>query len=266
MIEYNDSNIDLLLDHPWYTPDGSPECWPRRTVCGSSQAAAMGLVPVLDYPDELVDWADAKEIIDFCHRQQLFPFYHQQAHGLNEYWNQNGLPYCWAWGCACSVMDARAAEGQEPILLAPNSLGWLVNWRSQGFFVDETLVGASQRGIAPASAVPNVHSRNPSTFASDWQEQAMQYRPFEWWDTRKDGDVSMLRQMLTILRTGRSGSVAFNWWGHALTINALEWDESVQHNVKVWLRNSHNEKDCIKLSGSRMIPDEFFGVRSCIHP
>lgn len=254
-------------DDNWQELIGPPTGYRGRiSKYGSSLAAKMGLVPLGDFPDMLVKPADFKEVIADCHERQLFPMYHQAdtwaPPGFK--YNQNGLPYCWAWGCTSVVMDCRAAEGKPTVQLAAVSLGWLVDWQSRGYYCDATINGAMERGIAPANCVPNMHSRNYQSFADDWKEQAMLYRPFEWWDTKKDSVLSMISQCLTILRTGRSGYVGNDDWSHAYSICGLRWDETVKYNI-VWIaRNSHDESEPIELTGDFGVPDEFIGVRATV--
>jgi hypothetical protein len=204
--------------------------------------------------------ADWPAVIAECHAKQMFPLYHQRASGVfADGWNQDGLGYCWAFGLTAAVMDAREAEGQKPVRLAPTSLGWLVRWRNQGYYLDGAIEGANKRGIAPAEYVPDL-SISPSRFKPGWEEAAKLYRPLEWWDTnRRAGTDAFIGQCLAILRTGRPLYIAYNWWGHALECVALEW----KSGGVVWtLRNSHGERDVIELAGSRGIPDEAYGVRA----
>ncbi len=257
---YDDSNIDQLVVGP-KTEDGAPECLPRRTVCGSPLATGSGMVPVLDFPDMLPDPKDFKEIVTYCHAQKIFPMYHRLASGLPQKPSQNGFGHCWNYGITHATEDCRAAEGQPAVKLAPNSLAWLVNWRNQGYFCDETIAAVRQRGIAPASMVPE-YNMNPREFDPKWQEEALKYRALEWWDTKRDeGVVPMIRQCLAVLRTGRPGYIAYNWWGHALAMAGMEWDERQPNNV-VWIPFNSHADGLIRLAGSKGVPDEFYGVRA----
>lgn len=260
-LRYNDNNLGELLRRV-NTDDGRPQVLPRNIVYASPQAERMGLVPLLDYPDNLVEVKDFKEVIQHCRDKKIFPVFHQQNHGLLEYWNQNGLPYCWAWSAVASLMDERAIEGLPPELLAPNSIGWLVNWRRVGYYLAQTIGGIRTRGVASAKFVPDFFNLNPRSFKEGWENDALNYRIKEVWDTRRTSEIYMLRQILTILRTGHPGYVAYNWWSHALEIVGMLWDESERNNVVIQLRNSHKEKNVIELAGSRAVPDEFYGFRA----
>jgi hypothetical protein len=244
------------------TKDGSPQVLPRLTRCGSPEAADAGLIPLADYPDMLINPADYKEVISQCHAQQVFAVYHQKNSGvLDEGWDQKNFGFCWSYGMTMSLMDCRAVEQKPPVRLAPFSLGWLVDWQNRGYYLDATIKGAKDRGIASAEYVPE-YNLNPSTFKAGWEEDAYNYRPLEWWDTPYSSDDQMIQYMITILATGRACYVAYNWWGHALEVCGINWNESQSNNIEVVLRNSHAEDDVIILTGSRAIPDELYGVRA----
>lgn len=262
---YNDSNYHELRRRP-ATFDGRPEVLPRTTLFGSAEAERFGLVPMLDYPDDLVEEKDFKEVIEYCHEQKIFPVYHQKASGvLDDGWNQDGYGYCWAYGLTMAAMDCRALEELAPRRLSPFSLGWLVNWRNTGYYCDRAIAGARERGIASVDYVPE-YELNPKRFKDDWEKDALNHRPSQWWDTYKQNDLFMIRQCLTILRTGRAGYVAYNWWSHALEVCGMHWDESELYGI-VWdLRNSHGEDDVIQLTGRYGVPDEFYGLQQTSLP
>ncbi len=172
-----------------------------------------------------------------------------------------GVHNCWNYGITHATEDCRAAEGQPAVKLAPNSLAYLVNWRNQGYFCDETIAAVRQYGIAPASMVPE-YKMDPREFDPKWEQERLKYRVLEWWDTRRsDGVIRMIQQCLAVLMAGRAGYIARNWWGHALESAGMEWDEHQPNNV-VWIDfNSHGD-GLIRLAGSKGIPDEFYGVRA----
>lgn len=260
-LHYDDSNWQTLVERGHHTEDGSPEALPRRTLYGSRAAEAMGLVPMGDYPTALIRKADWKAIIEDCHQRKVFPLYHQEASGLMERWYQDGFGYCWAYGLTASVMGCRALEGQPPVRLSPFSLGWLVGWQNRGFFLDEAIAGAREKGIAPQEFVPE-YKLNTREFKAGWQEEALKYRPLEWWDTRRaDGTEGMISQCLTVLATGRPLYIAYNWWAHALQCVGMDWDESKPNGITWVLWNSHGD-GVIEMSGSRGVPDEAYGVRA----
>jgi len=252
-------NADTQWQH---LVDASPAmgALPRQTRYGD----APGLVPFgAAYPDKLVDEADYKEVITHCHEHKIFTLYHQYNSWAPEgfRWNQNGLGYCWAWGVTAAVMDCRAREGRETVLLAPVSLGWLVNWRNRGNYLESAIRGARERGIAPAEYVPDPHSLSHRSYRDGWEEAAMRYRLGETWDC----DPSrMIQHAISVLATGTPLYIAYNWWGHALECCGIRWDERERYNVVWQIRNSHNEDDLIELTGTRGVPDEAYGVRATL--
>jgi hypothetical protein len=233
---------------------------PRQTKYGS----APNLIPFGEaFPDKLVDPADYKEVIQECHDQMIFPMYHQKAAwGPDGFqWNQDGLGYCWTWSGTGSVMNCRAREGKPTILLSPVSMGWLVNWRNRGNYLESFIEGAMERGIAPMEYTPDQHSMDYKNYVKGWEEAALNYRIAEAWDSDTD---SMIQHAISILRCGVDGYIAYNWWGHALSLVGVRWDESVANNLVWVIRNSHDEDDFIELTGSKGIPDELYGIRATL--
>jgi hypothetical protein len=72
----------------------------------------------------------------------------------------------------------------------------------------------------------------------------------------------MIQHCLSILAYGRPLQIAYSWWGHALNLVAIRWDETVVNNIVWVIRNSHNESDVIELVGSKGVPDEAYGFIS----
>jgi len=256
-MRYTDSNWQALLGRT-QTEDGAPQCLPRRSQYASPEAAACGLVPLEQYPDQVIPWEKVPETIERCQREKIFPIYWLHRYLWKpEDWYQDGLGYCWAYGLTASVVLARAAEGQPTVRLSPTSLGWLVGWRNRGFYCDEAIRGARERGIAPAEYAPE-GVLSPSKFKQGWEQEALRYRPLEWWDIRTGrSDRETIQQALTVLATGRALYVAYNWWGHALCCVGMLWEKGA-----VWqLWNSHGD-GVIEIAGSRGVPDEAYGVRA----
>ena len=247
------------------TDNGLMEVRQRRDLFASATAIEAGAVPIHDKIDELPDPDDFSEIIEECHNEKLFPMYHQKEVGWREVqgWNQDGLGFCWAYGISAALMDLRAYAKLPMHLLAPESLGWLVNWRNQGYWLLDTIRGAAERGIAEREYVPN-HSLNYRNYKDGWEQNALLHRPTEWWDTNRSlGAIPMAQQCLAGLRMSFSGYVAYNWWGHALSLAGLNHNPNVLHNLEWILNNSHAEDDLIILTGSRAVPDECYFCGAC---
>jgi len=240
-----------------------PGVIPRRTLYGHTP----NLIPFGEaFPDKLVDPKDYKEVIAWCHERKIFPMYHQQAtwgpKGFR--WNQNGLNYCWVWSLAGAMMTCRAIERKPTVVLSPVAAGWTVDWRNVGNYLEDAVKAVRERGLPEMRYTPNPHSRKPSTFLEGWEENALQYRLGDTWDTPNDSIASRIQYMISILKTGTTIYDAHNWWGHATSVVGVEWDESQKNNLRVIERNSHDEDDLIELTGDRAIPDEMIGICSSL--
>jgi len=260
---FGDHNCADLIQ-PAKTGNGSPQILPRLSRYGSSLASKFGLIPIGEMPDIVPDWADVQEVIEECEQEKIFPVFHSREKGIfKDGYDQNGLGYCWAWSAAGTLMTCRGVENQETVQLAPTSLGWLVNWKNTGYYLDATINGMKDKGVASVEYVPDIHSINPNSFRSGWEEDALRYRVLSWWDTdRSLNDKDFICQCLGILRTGRPLYIAYNWWGHAVQVHGLRWDTSELNNI-VWLiQNSHGDNEVIELTGARGVPDEAYGVRA----
>jgi hypothetical protein len=107
-----------------------------------------------------------------------------------------------------------------------------------------------------------MHSPKPSSFLAGWEDNALLYRLHEAWDADNSTDKAMIQHSISILNTAIAGYIAYNWWGHALELVALRWDETQVNNLIWVIRNSHDEDDVIELTGNRGVPDELYGLRA----
>ena len=244
-----------------------PGVLPRRDdlVYGGDEAGRLGFAPVHEtIPDKLIDPRDYKEVIQHCHDEKIFPMYHQTNSWAPEgtVYNQDGIGYCWTFGGTAAVMDTRAMEDKDTVVLGAVSMGWLVNWQDRGNYLESFITGAKQRGIAPADMCGGLNSvdRNYRNYLPGWEEEALNYRLDDVWDTDgRSGKATMIQHCLSILAYGRPLELAHNWWGHALEGVGLEWDETQKHNL-VWVkRNSHGERNYIRQTGDNAVPDEAYG-------
>jgi hypothetical protein len=245
-------------------PYDAPGAIPRRTVYGR----APGLIPFGEaYPEKLLDPRDYKEVIADCHAKKIFPMYHQESSWAPSgfRWNQDGLNYCWAWGLCGALMTTRALEEKPVVQLAPVSLGWTVRWRNAGNYLESAITGGAERGFCDAAYVPSQHSLNPTAFQPGWEENAIQYRVGDVLDSRSDSLAVRIQYMLSMMADGTPLYNAYHWWGHATggPLGVI-WDETVPNNLRVLIRNSHNEDDLLELTGNRAIPDEMFGICSTL--
>jgi hypothetical protein len=186
--------------------------------------------------------------------------YHQNASWCPKgtRYNQDGLGYCWTWSGTGCFMSLRAMEGLPTTLLAPVSMGYLVNWANRGNYLESFIQGAREQGICPAID-GNINDLNRS--ASFWNQHADKrelFRLDEVWDTDGSSDDRMIQHAISGLSYGRSGFLAFNWWGHALELVGVRHDPKVYKGFVAVIRNSHNEDDFIELTGTKAVPDELY--------
>lgn len=238
---------------------------PRKTLYGS----APGLKPLGDYPDIIIPKDSIKEVIQRCHNEMLFPVYHQKntwaPDGLK--WYQNGLNYCWAWSATSDLMNRQAVEGKRDSsteILAPVTMGKRVGWKNKGNYLEDGIRALIEDGVAPASYVPNQHSRDYKNYKDGWEDAALLNRIPEdsVWDLDPD---EMLLHSLTILEKGVSLYGGWNELGHAMSVVGLIWDESVYNNVIVLVRNSHGETEPIEMTGRNALPDYAYGIHATLN-
>lgn len=238
-----------------------PGVLPRKTRYGD----APELIPFGEaHPDKLIDPKDYKEVIAECHAKKIFPIYHQRATwappGVK--WNQNGLNYCWSWAGIAAFLDLLAREGKPTPLLSPVTMGRVVGWRNVGNYLEHFVAGLKKYGVAEMRFTPDPHSLKPRTYLEGWEDNALEYRLAEAWDTRK---ADMVQHALSILATGTPGYAAWNHLGHAMEVVSVEWDERQVNNLRWIIRNSHNEPDVIVMTGRNAVPDELIGLRASVN-
>ena len=264
--KYGDHNYKQLI-----IPD-KPGFIPRRTRYNDDDAWKAGLTPI-EYQDkvDLIAWEDLKEVLDLSHENKMQPMYHQYdtwaPPGFQ--YNQDGIGYCWTWSGTAALMDLRALEGKETVLLAPVAMGYLVNWQDRGNYLESFIGGARDTGVPPAIYIPggiNSVERDYRRYEDEWKTERGDYKLDEIWDTdTRSGARTTILHCATILASAsRPIYIAYNWWGHALELVGMRWDESKMNNVVWIIRNSHNESDLIELDGSRGEPDEAYGFVSSV--
>ena len=241
------------------------EVFQREFVYGSQRALELGLQPVDDVPDILVDFDDFEAVIKECHEKKIFPMYWQQRTWAPDgyRWNQNGLNYCWSWSGVAALLDMLAAEGRPTPQLAPVTAGGAVGWANKGNYLDSFVEWVRNDGIAPAEFVPNMFERNYRQYKEGWKEAAKGFRLRNILDTnRRAGTREMMRQVLSILKLGRPQYAAWNRLSHAMEIIGMLWTPGKWMNITLVIRNSHDETEPIEMYGENATPDEAIGFMS----
>jgi hypothetical protein len=259
----NPADVARLLElHP---PDRRFE-FKKLSKYGSGKADRRGLVPVEDaIPDQIIPFEGVKEAIQHADEMQSWPAQYMQRTWCpkGKRYNQNGLGFCWTWSGVGCCMTTRALEAKPTVLLSPVSMGYLVNWRNEGNYLEDFIQGARNEGICLApNGDFNDTTRSQSKYPLDSPERKL-YRLKGVLDTNPSaGDKAMLCQSLTLLLNKCSGYESWNWWGHATEHVRWLWTPGTYLNVTAVIHNSHNEQDFITLEGTKCIPDEFYGFIS----
>lgn len=256
-----------ITDRNWRSVPKEYGILPRYLEYGGAEARASKLVPVSDYPDMLIPWDEFKERIQEAHEKRTMPIYHYKASPAVPK-NQTKFGYCWTYSLTSAVEVMRVREGQPYRRLAPNTLGWLVDWKNVGNHMTSAIEGAMKRGIASSEFAAD-NSIDPKTFIPGWQEDALRHKPSEWFDTvgvdrRRRSEKEMVQQCVSLLLgPALPGYVGHNWWGHATGSLGVRWDENELYNL-VWQEvNSHGD-GLIELTGQHGIPDEAYFLGSSV--
>ena len=213
-------------------------------------------------PNILVPEDEYQEAIEYAHAREIFPSYAQKASWAPDGWryNQNGLGYCWTWGGTACLMDLQQIHCLDIILIAPVSMGFLVGWANRGNYLESYIKGAREQGVCEAIDGNINDHRNRRSL---WEGNHRPVKLDRVWDIdTRSGRERALRIMLSCLVYGCPIFIAYNWWGHALEMVALAWDQSKPYDVIFVIRNSHNESDFILLEGNKGIPDEMYAFVS----
>ena len=262
MIVINEKNWYQLLRPDILTEDRMPQIRRRLTRYGTPASERFGLSPLGDFPTKLISPSDYQSAIDEAHRTQRMPMYHEKAtwRKVSPRWNQNGFPWCWAWGATGTCLSVRGMAKYPTVILAPNSIAWKVGWRKVGYFLDGTIDAIRQRGIASAEFVPNFLTDNPNSFKEGWEDDALKYRLIgEVYDCDNRSANIMEQHCISLLCAGIPIYAALDWWGHALQCCGIY----LVNGLRRWVwSNSHNEDDLIIIEGSRGRPSEGYGFTS----
>jgi len=255
----------MITDKNWQ--DVPQECGllPRYLAYGSADMASRRIIPVSDQPSILVPEDEWKERINEANEYRLFPIHHMEAANVPVK-NQARTNFCWSYGIASCTEAHDLIQGQPYEKLAPATLGHLVKWRNQGYWCSEAIAGANKYGHATSKFADDGVYTNRN-FKDGWQADALRHRPLEWWDTvgsRAGSEKEMVQQCVSLLLTPSPLYIAYNWWGHALMMAGLIWDEKEKYNLRWVAVNSHDDGR-IELTGSRGVPDEGYGIRSTVH-
>jgi hypothetical protein len=248
--------MTLVLDDRigYVPPYASGVLGPRRTAigelaCATPLADAMALIPQSQWKGQIAAITEAKRWPQDTWDRLKLP--HD---------SQDGLNYCWAWALKRCVQHDFLQRFGVFVDLAPESLGGSVSWRNAGNYLDDAILWASEHGIARREFVP-MHQIDPRRFKGDWEADALQIRPVEWWEL---GKRDMLAEVVTALLCGFTVYAGYRWWSHAIALTRLVTLDDGR--MGIYSPNSHGDEGVI-LAGSRMVPDlGCFCVRATTRP
>jgi hypothetical protein len=243
MIEIND-------DTPITTPNNLPGLIPR-----DYQEVPLGSMPYCvpfsaEFP--IIPEAEWPARIEAMQGKQIRYLY--TGTPAEDY--QNGLPYCWTFSLSQDIKATRDRDVLPHVDLLAESMGGSVNWRSSGNYCGAAIKWAAERGMCDRSFSPTRYNLRPSTWRSGWEQEALNHRVTEFWEL---GKINMRQEVCTALLLGFSVYVGLNWAGHAMSFQELLLKNG---KYSIWTPNTHGDGQDWLLTGSKMIPDEAYVVRT----
>jgi hypothetical protein len=251
----------ILPDDYDVTPDQlSGKCGtkPRIAPVGSltfASAATFPLIPRAEWGPRIAEMtANKSRLSDLVKRAGIKSF------------NQSSTNYCHANSPALAIMALRETQGQPLVLLSPASVGGpITNFKNEGAFIVDDLRQITTGGCASQEFVPP-NQIGLSGFKAGWKEDALKYRVEEWWDLGSRNST-MFDRCMTLALSRIPICVAYNWWGHAVTI--IDPYQDANGNFGFRERNSWGDEWPTANAGGWFIlmegkgtPDEAYAPRS----
>lgn len=255
---------ELIIDDSYdVTPDQqSGRCGTKPRTCapGSLTFAPipdLELIPRNEWSERIKDLKESGSLLSQVSTREGIPCL-----------NQKQTSFCHAFSPTLAIMILRAVQRQEFALLSPASIaGPVTGFRNEGAYIADDLRQITTGGVATQVFVPPTQIAQ-SGFKPGWKEDALQYRVVEWWDLgHKNG--AMFDRVMTILLSGLPVCVAYNWWGHAVTL--VDPVELSPGKFGVRFRNSWGDawpnagaNGYALLPEGKGTPDEAYAPRSII--
>lgn len=127
--------------------------------------------------------------------------------------DQDGLPYCHAYGCRDAAIVARALANHGYVDLSGESIGGPVtNWQRRGAYPEDDMKQLSKYGACPASMMNAPWSLRPDKWDPEWEQARLNYRAYEWEDLRVGGPSFDMAATAALL--GKACCSGFSWWSH----------------------------------------------------
>ena len=221
---YEHSNMLIIDEDNWRDQIGEGEgdnrvihidgekksfgCKPRFSAPGSVFAPVEEmLIPRDEWPDRIQAMDEAKT--DLFHISEFFEIPSK---------DQNGTNYCHANSPALGTEICEVAQGKPFVSLSPGSIGGpITGYRNQGAYIEDDLKHILKYGIAPSSLVPD-NQISKKGWQAGAELAALDHRVTHFYDMMSKSDGKMDDRCATQLLLGHPVCVAYNWWGHAVTL------------------------------------------------
>ena len=146
---------------------------------------------------------------------------------------QNGLGWCWAFGCTNNIMLSRAVANQPFLHLSPSSIaGPVANYRNTGMPIYAALERACSHGIADVSVYPELTQDRlwtPEVEANASRNVVQEHWDLEVYDGKpktKGQQEHIFEILATCLLRDMPVTVALDWWGHCVTYCDLDFENN----------------------------------------
>jgi len=196
-------------------PDGQRRlmaCKPRRAPVGSLRYAVkpeFDLIPRNEWSSRIKDIKAAGIDTRSLLKQKGVPAFDQQQTST-----------CHAQSAALGGIIIRARQGEATVILSPGSIsGPITGYRDEGAYIEDDLRQLADYGAASVEFVPaNQISRRG--WKPGAEQNALLHRVTKWIDMG-GRDSRMFDRCATQLLLLNAVCVAYDWWGHAVTLTAL---------------------------------------------
>lgn len=224
---YNMSNM-LVIDEDNFMDQIGEGQGDERIILVDGEKKSFGCKPRVSAPgsvfkpvSELIfprnEWSDRIDSLE-ASKTDLF---HLSNHFNIECLDQNGTNYCHANSPALAIEMLEVIQGKPYVKLSPGSVGGpITGYSNSGAYINDDLRQIVKYGIAPVDFVPRNQIRR-NGWKSGAEQEALKHRVTHFYDMMSKSDGKMFDRCATQLLLGNPVCVAYNWWGHAVTLIRL---------------------------------------------
>lgn len=250
----NEATIDQHLGN-----DTDRRCGTKPRICAVGSMAFAPQIPADFKVIPREEWRGRIQQMD-AEKSRLSDFVLHQRIPCK---SQEQTLYCHGNSPAAAIEFLRAMEGQQYVPLSPASIaGPTVGFQNAGGYIADDLKQVTDVGAASEYFVP-ANQIGEQGFRIGWQQDAANYKAKEWWDLGHRSRYSF-DLMMTLLFARVPVCVAYNWWGHAVTMT----DPVLMPNGRFGARGRNSWGDQYGAHGffvveeSYATPDEAYALRS----